>query len=338
MAVAAVVLDVDTGQILARVQVPDYDPNKPDWQDRVLADDEVFLKKFRGAYGEWPDKTGVQGMFQAGSVGKLFTALAAVRANQTAAKFECKEADEQGPLFTLKGWPKPIHDHFGDRPHGTPGLIEAIAVSCNVYFAQLGLALGPEPFVALRKDGLEVGYGTRLDPGKPGTRQLASTAFGQGAMVMNVVQAARMVGALAGGGHYRRCTLELAAKCSDTSLVADPAALQPILTGMRRVMTGGTGVHLTQPAGLRVYGKTGTADVRGFAGEEPFGIARAQTAAPHSWFAAFAEPASTAELAPTAPGRLAVAVVVPRGGTGASAAGPLAMQILAAAQTLGYLR
>src|SRR5262249_7198288 len=128
------------------------------------------------------------------------------------------------------------------------------------------------------------------------------------------------------------------AKCTDTSLVSDPAGLQPILAGMRRVMTAGTGARLSPPASIRVYGKTGTADVRGFVGEEPFGIARAQPAAPHSWFAAFAEPASTPELAPTAEGRIAVAVVIPRGGTGASAAGPLAMQILAAAQTLGYLR
>jgi hypothetical protein len=37
-------------------------------------------------------------------------------------------------------------------------------------------------------------------------------------------------------------------------------------------------------------------------------------------------------------GRLAIAVVVPRGGTGASAAGPIAMQILGAAHELGYLR
>jgi cell division protein FtsI/penicillin-binding protein 2 len=107
---------------------------------------------------------------------------------------------------------------------------------------------------------------------------------------------------------------------------------------MRRVMTAGTGARLAPPAGVRVYGKTGTADVRGFAGEEPFGIAPATAAAPHSWFVAFAEPASAAELAPIARGRLAVAVVVPRGGTGASAAGPLAMQILAAARELGYLQ
>ncbi len=339
-AAAAVVLDVDTGQVLARVQVPDHDPGRPVWQDRVLAGDAAYLARFHGAYGEWPDKTGVQGMFQSGSIGKLVTALAAVRAGAAGSRFPCRDVDAQGPLFTRPGWPKPIHDHTGDRPHGSPELVVALAVSCNVYFGQLGLALGPEPFAALRRAGLEVGYGAGFDAGAPGSRQLASTAFGQGAMVMSVMQAARVVAAIAAGGRYVKCppTMELDARCAETALVPDPEALRPVIAGMRRVMTAGTGARLAPPAGVRVYGKTGTADVRGFAGEEPFGIARGAMAAPHSWFVAFAEPASAAELAPVARGRLAVAVVVPRGGTGASAAGPLAMQILAAAHELGYLR
>jgi cell division protein FtsW (lipid II flippase) len=333
LAVAAVVIDVDTGEVLARVQAPDYDPGARD----VLASTD---KKFRGTYGGWPDKTGLQGMFQSGSIGKLFTAFAALREGAGGARYECRETDLQGPLFMAKGWPKPIHDHSGDQPHGSPDLVQAIAVSCNVYFAQLGLALGPEPMRALHAAGLEVGYGGALDPGAPGTRQLASTAFGQGIMVMNTMQAARMVAAIANGGTYTKCppAMELGATCEKHSLIADPAALAPLVAGMRRVMTAGTGARLTAPAGVRVYGKTGTADVRGFLGEEPWGIARAQLAAPHSWFVAFAEPDSTEEGAATAPGRLAIAVVVPRGGTGASAAGPLAMQILGAAHELGYLR
>jgi cell division protein FtsW (lipid II flippase) len=337
LAAAAVVIDADTGEILARAQVPDYDPNAPAWQARVLAGDAAFTREFHGAYGAWPDKTGLAGMFQAGSVGKLFTALAAVRAGAAGARFSCTDADAQGPLFTRPGWPKPIHDHSGDRPHGALDLSTALAVSCNVYFAQLGLELGADPLRALRAAGAEVGYGDAIDPGPPGSRQLASTAFGQGVMVMSPLQAARLVAALAAGGRYRTCPLERGAPCREVERLADPAALAPIYAGMRKVMTAGTGSQLKPPTGVRVYGKTGTADVRGFAGEEPFGIARAQVARPHSWFVAFAEPATAPEGAPATPGRLAVAVVVPRGGTGASAAGPLAMQILAAARELGYL-
>jgi cell division protein FtsI/penicillin-binding protein 2 len=151
-------------------------------------------------------------------------------------------------------------------------------------------------------------------------------------MVMNVMQAARMVAAIANGGRYIKCppTMELGAACTETKIVDDPASLAPIVDGMRAVMEpGGTGGRLTEPSGVRIYGKTGTADVRGFAGEEPFGIARAQVAPPHSWFVAFGESEKNS--------RIVVAVVIPRGGTGASAAGPLAMQIFAAVRELGYL-
>src|SRR5690606_11355568 len=120
---------------------------------------------------------------------------------------------------------------------------------------QLGLALGPTPFDELRKAGLEIGYDAALEPGAPGSRQLASSAFGQGVMVTNAMQAARMVAAIARGGRYIKCppTMELGAKCTETALVADPASLAPIIAGMRAVMTTGTGARLAEPSGVRVY-------------------------------------------------------------------------------------
>jgi cell division protein FtsI/penicillin-binding protein 2 len=351
-AAAAVVLDVDTGQILARAQAPDLDPNDRRWQDRIRARDSSFIARFTGAYGEWPDKTGLQGLYQSGSIGKVFTALAAARKGggmipgegcgvRGEQHFDCSEQDADGPYFTLPGWPKPIHDHSNDPTHGKLEVTEALAQSCNVFFGQLGLSLGPEPFVGLAQSGVDVGYGgaTTLEPGSPGSRLLASTAFGQGAMVMNVVQAARLVAAVGAGGLYTRCpnTMELSAPCETDKIVDDPAVLRPILAGMRGTMTRGTGRGLAAPAGIRVYGKTGTADARGFSGEEPFGIRRKQIAQPHSWFVALAEPAAANECEPVTRGRIAVAVVVPRGGGGASTAGPLAMELLRPVQKLGYL-
>lgn len=371
-AAAAVLVDAATGQVLVRAQVPDLDPADPGWQALAAAPASSASSsasssaasdpraRFFGAYGAWSDRTGVHGMFQAGSVAKLFTALAAVRSGlvpasappnaraasgcrlTAAPRYACTERDAQGPLFMKAGWPKPIHDHGDDPVHGSIDLAGALAVSCNVYFAQLGLALGDAPLRALRSAGAEIGHGAAeaFTPGPPGSRQLASSAFGQGAMAMSPLQAARLAAALASGGVYRKCpaTLELAAPCSERRLVDDPQALAPILAGMRQVMTSGTGKRLPAPPGVRVYAKTGTADAGGFSGEAPWGIAPAAVAPPHSWLVGFAEPvADHDECAAVAPDRLAFAVVVPRAGSGASAAGPLAMKLLAAAVELGYL-
>ncbi|HEU5056138.1 MAG TPA: penicillin-binding transpeptidase domain-containing protein, partial [Kofleriaceae bacterium] len=255
--------------------------------------------------------------------------------------FSCWQRDAQGPLFSLEGWPKPIHDFHKDRPHGEVDLVEALAVSCNVYFAQLGLELGPQPFTDLIDAGVEIGYASRrirFDPGADGSRQLASTAFGQGAMAMNVLQAARLVAAIGAGGTYRKCpaTLELAARCEERRIVDDPAALAPLLAGMRAVMTRGTGARLEAVPGVRIYGKTGTADTPRFRGEEL--PATAGDPPPHSWFVALVEPEATASAcAPAAPGRIALAVVVPRGGSGAATAGPIAIEIAKTLVRLGYL-
>jgi cell division protein FtsI/penicillin-binding protein 2 len=107
---------------------------------------------------------------------------------------------------------------------------------------------------------------------------------------------------------------------------------------MNAVMAGsrGTGRHLRPVDSVRVYGKTGTADVLGMSGEEAYGIARGKPAPPHSWFVALAESRAVEPCAPDGPGRIAIAVVVPRGGAGSGAAGRTAMAIVEALRELGY--
>jgi cell division protein FtsW (lipid II flippase) len=344
-AAAAVVIDVDTGQVLARAQVPDYDPGDPAWRAPVWDRDPVFT----GVYGPWNDKTGFGGTFQAGSIAKLVTSVAAARTGQLGwdgdgcdiraeTVFSCVERDGQGPYFTREGWTKPIHDHSRDKNHGTVDLVEALAVSCNVYFGQLGLQLGPEPFADLVADGLEVGWSEEFEAGPAGSRTLASTAFGQGSSAMSVSQAARLVSLVGSGGVYRRCPGDLAmsSTCEHETLV-DGRALTPVLAGLSAVITRGTGKGLKVP-GVRIYGKTGTADSIGLPEEEPYGIEPGGYAAPHSWFVALAEPEGEPGCGVTTPGRLAVAVWIGRGGSGRGAAAPAAIDILKAAHELGYVQ
>ena len=346
---SAVLMDVNTGQVLVRAQVPDYNPGDPKFLRRLTDPDyDRRDKKFMGMYGAWPDKTGIRGIFQAGSTAKIFTSLAAARAGivdppqgcPTRAKpiFGCTYNDGQAPAYN-GGWYKAIHDFPGDPTHGQVDFTDAIRVSCNVYFGQLGVKLGPDGLKSLRDAGVEMGWGgPNWNPGKAGSRDLASTAFGQAASLWSVSQAARTMATVGSGGIYRRCppSLDLKAKCEEKVVVDDPKKVGPILSGMFKVMENGTGTYLKEPEGVRVYGKTGTADSIGIKDEKPWGIELGVFGRPHSWFIAVGEPMDTTVCEPTNPRRLAVAVVVPRSATGASVAGPAAMAILAAAQANGY--
>lgn len=352
LAAAAVVIDANTGEVLARAQWPDFHPGDESVL-QMLRDPQFDTRypKFTGYYGPWPDKTGFRGVYQGGSAAKVFTGVAAARAGvlsgatscplKAGPHLPCVHRDAEGPFFTRPGWYRAVHDHPLDDPHGNPDFIEGLAVSCNVYFGQLGLRLGPEAFDKLVDDGLEMGFGDAwYDPGKPGSRDLALTAFGQHASMMSVSQAARLVALVGGGGVYRQCppSLEKGATCEQKPLLPEADLVSPILSGMQAVMTRGTGRGLSVkpglPPGLRVYGKTGTADSIGIEEEKPWGVEVGVYGKPHSWFVALAEPAAQPECDPTAPRRLGLALVIPRGGLGALNAGPAAAEVIQAMDQL----
>jgi len=350
-AAAAVVLDADTGQVLARAQWPDFDPGSEKFMRRLTDPDfPVKDKKFTGVYGPWRDKTGVYGVFQAGSVAKVVTSLAAARAGllgtatgrvaKTGPIFGCLQRDAQGPYFVRPGWYKAIHDHPEDPIHGNIDYIKGLAVSCNVYFGQLGLALGPDAFVNLVKDGVEIGWnGKSITPGKAGSRELAETAFGQAAALLSVSQLARVGGTVASGGIYKKCTagMDLGTPCEERKILAEPNLAVPILSAMEQVVLAGTARGLVKPAGMRIYGKTGTADAIGTKDEIVFGVPYNEWGSPNSWFLGIAEDEHAEPDQAITPHRIVTAVVVPRGGLGARVSGPAAMEILAAAQSLGYI-
>ncbi|MDP2306423.1 MAG: FtsW/RodA/SpoVE family cell cycle protein [Pseudomonadota bacterium] len=363
-AAALVVLDPATGEVLARAQWPDYDPSGAAWRKQRLAADP----KFMGIYGAWSDKTGAHGVWQAGSVFKVLSAVAAAKAGRVEAtaartsqadstsstcpaaaspRFPCNTMHDGRPSFTLPAWSRPIHDHGDGGARGDLDLVAAITKSSNVFFGQLALDLGPEAYRALRAAGVEFGNpgldqerdGDFTGLGALGSRRLAQTGFGQGAGSWNVTQAARLVGAVAAGGTYRRCPPDLAfgGVCTAAPLLDAPEALAPVLAGMEGVMRSGTGARLPKVPGVRIYGKTGTADAPGTRDEAPWKIRPAQVTLPHSWFVAIAEPDAAPSCGAETPGRYVVTAVVPHGGFGASAAGPLAVAAIKELRTLGYL-
>jgi cell division protein FtsI/penicillin-binding protein 2 len=117
--------------------------------------------------------------------------------------------------------------------------------------------------------------------------------------------------------------------------------MAPVLAGMEQVILSGTGRGLLTapgvPPGIRLYGKTGTADSIGIEEEIPWGVEKGVYGKPHAWFISIAEPITNGpSCQPTGGKRIVVAAVVPRSGLGAVFAGPAGAEIVGAAYKLGY--
>lgn len=214
------------------------------------------------------------------------------------------------------------------RGFGRLDLASALVHSSNTYFAQLGVALGPERFgravdaarlrdpavllaaasVSLESAGGGVPDGLRAP-------ELAPVAFGQGALQLTPLAVAMLTAAVANDGVLPEPTLDAAAR---PALRARPFTFEAagrVKAMMRTVVRAGTGRACDVP-GLDVCGKTGTAET-GRGGRD------------HAWFTCFA---------PERTPRLVVTVVVEEGGFGAAAALPVARGVLLEAQRLGLLK
>ncbi|MEJ7606217.1 MAG: FtsW/RodA/SpoVE family cell cycle protein, partial [Bryobacteraceae bacterium] len=124
---AAVVLDPDTGDLLASVSYPWPEQMPP----RLGPDDGIDELLDRARYGLYPP----------GSTFKIVTAMAALRIDPaaTALTYECKALPDGRVGNSVRGWGRPIRDDVADRsPHGSVNMEKGTVVSCNAYYAQLG--------------------------------------------------------------------------------------------------------------------------------------------------------------------------------------------------------
>jgi cell division protein FtsI/penicillin-binding protein 2/cell division protein FtsW (lipid II flippase) len=285
---AAVVMDPNSGDVLALASFP---------ADEILD---------RARYGEYPP----------GSTFKLVTAIAALRIDPKLEQksYRCVRLKDGRAGAIVDGWRKPIRDDVGDHPHGSLSMAQAIEVSCNAYFAQLGTydvgAKSLRDTAAL----LEIPAGDL-----PEIKQMMPFAsYGQGPVLVTPFKMARVVATIANAGQMQQGRWILGETNPRTAAPRTilPPDLSAFLAGaMRSVVTGGTGRRAMQGLDITVAGKTGTAQVL--------------KGAPHSWFAGFA---------PYERPRIAFAVVVEHGGYGAQFAAPLARGIVEAARDLEILR
>ncbi|HSC28976.1 MAG TPA: penicillin-binding transpeptidase domain-containing protein, partial [Vicinamibacterales bacterium] len=298
---AAVVLDVDTGEVLASVSYPW--PEMSGGGPAAGASDDATLDRAR--YGLYPP----------GSTFKLLVAGAALRSpgSPESSTFQCVRLPGGRVGNFVHGWSRPIRDDQRDSsPHGSVDLHRGLVSSCNAYFAQLALRLGPQPI-------LDAAAVFQIDAARPATaaslrRTLPHAGYGQGDVLASPLKMARMAAAIAARGLVVPVQWFAAPDLTDEHPHRFLSEADALLLGryMREAVIAGS-VRALVANPTPIAGKTGTAQVAG--------------APSHSWFVGFAPYGG--------PRQLAFAVIVENAGYGARAAAPVAGSIVTAARELG---
>ncbi|MGN1070399.1 MAG: peptidoglycan D,D-transpeptidase FtsI family protein, partial [Candidatus Fimadaptatus sp.] len=188
VAVQAVVMDVNTGEVLAMVTKPDYDPNSPPRDDVEALTAMMRIRPISDVY-------------EPGSTFKILTSAAALETGVTTPTegFYCSgSVTVEGSKIRCWG-----------RPHGAESMAEAIQNSCNPVFVELGLRLGTARLYSyLRAFGLGSRTGIDLEGESAGilipessvkTVDLARIGFGQ-SVAVTPLQLICAVSAVANGG------------------------------------------------------------------------------------------------------------------------------------------
>jgi len=337
---AAVVIERDTGRVLAMASSPGFDPNlfDPDNYNNILLPDvlgdpnQPLLN--RASQGEYP----------LGSVFKIITMAAALESGVFTPESEL-DCQYEWTGLTDKVRYDWTWQHCEDekltnpdgkcttKPSGLLTLPQGLMRSCNPWFWQIGktlydagmttdIANMARAFGLGSKTGIEIpeSAGTIQDPGE----QIAAVnqAIGQGDVLVTPLQVARFIAAIGNGGTlFRPQIIERITNVSgqDTQVFKPEAQgtlpissenLDVIRGAMRDVVSNprGTAYYRLNSMRVPVYGKTGTA-------ETSLGV-------PHAWFAGYTD--SNLEGRPD----IAVAVVLEYQGEGSEWAAPVFKRIV----------
>ena len=325
---AVIVMDPRNGDVLAMTSSPAFE------LDRLTGnlDKEEWLKVIRDPLTPLMNRA-LQSQYAPGSVFKVVVAAAGLQEGSLTPmdRLYCNGEFHLGN-WTFKDWKEGGHGHVDTRT--------ALIHSCNIFFYQAGLKVGPaaiaryaEAFGLGAPSGIDLGGEKaglvpfldgrrRIDGRKWQAGDTVNMSIGQGQVLVTPMQVARMMSAVANGGVLWRPRLVQRVERVDGSLAYSSSSkmtgrvdLSPIVWAFLRqalsgvVNEGGTGGAARIP-GVEVAGKTGTAQ-----SVNKSDSAKGQD---HAWFASFA-PAQDPEVV--------VVVLVERGGKGGQVAAPIARQI-----------
>jgi penicillin-binding protein 2 len=327
---AAVALDPRTGEVLAMVSHPALDPN--DFAVRISGEDWKNLN-------EDPQhpllNRAIQAQLAPGSVFKIVTATAMLEDKNPPENFTtfCPGyATFYGRQF--KCWV------YGKSSHGVVGLHKAILESCDIFFYNVGMRLGIDRLSYYAgKFGLGHKTGIDLPSEEPGLMPSAewvervfhrkwyagetiSVSTGQGAITTTPLQLARMISGIAMGGVFKQPhLLKDAPNVGEERFALSEPTVEKITDAMYGVVNedGGTARNVRLP-GIEVSGKSGTAQVIGYATREKFG--KQKKFEDNAWFVGYA---------PRRNPEIVVAVLVQESGKhGGEAAGPVVKDVIKA--------
>jgi penicillin-binding protein 2 len=337
---AVVALDPLTGEVLTLASSPAFDQNSfisglsaKEWRE-LTADPRKPLSN-----------KAIQAEYPPGSTYKTVTALAGLqeRLISPAETFFCPGYYQYGDRL-FRCWK--------EHGHGQVGMVEALAQSCDVYFYQLGQRVGVERLAWYAK-GCGLGRPTGIDlfgekaglvPSEKWKRgrlqqprdsgDTHSIAIGPGYNLVTPIQMAVLASAVANGGIIKKplimkkvetvdgVVVEYGRTVDAGNLPVDPATLAIIREGLWKAVNepGGTAYYRVHDEALDISGKTGTAQVVASPEEKEGQLSGLVDAIkPHAWFIAYA---------PSESPKIAMAVVVERGGHGSSVAAPIAKEMI----------
>ena len=332
---AAVVLDVNTGEILSLVSLPNFDNNIFNKGRVGKAYQTLIDDKNRPFFNRV-----ISGYYPAGSTIKPFMASAALAENTIDPDY--KIDDTLGYITIPNQYDPKITYIFHDwRPHGFVDMRRALAVSANVYFYEIGG--GYKNIKGLGIDRIEkyfklFGFGSKLGIDLPGetsglvpnpewkkkyknedwyTGDTYNVSIGQGDVIITPLQLAAAIAAVANGGTLWQPKLVSKITDADNNTIKEfqPEAirknlidndkLQIVREGLRNAVTEGS-VYFLKDLPFKVAGKTGTAQVQ------------SNFKKTNAWFTGFG---------PYDDPEIAMAIIIEGAGEGSTAAVPIAKEV-----------
>jgi penicillin-binding protein 2 len=271
---AAVAIDVRTGEVLVLASAPTYDLNN--FMPRLSTEDFNTMTQT----GAWYNRA-LSGLYPPGSTFKVLTSIAGLRSgiiDPAVTHVECNGSYVIGNRTFV------CHNHRSSP--GEVTLATSLEKSCNIFFYDCGLKMGPDTIAAEARrfhlnhnTGLELPSETRgmIVPDPEWMRrnrgikwpagETANFAIGQSALLVTPLQMACFVASIARGETYTRPTLIHDLKHPRQK--TEPTALTPrqytaLIDGMRRCVETGSGRKLSNPKlfdlqHAKIAGKTGTA-------------------------------------------------------------------------------